>query len=252
MKRFVFSIAVLWLILPFCAYAAGLSLTASPSAVAVGDTVTLSLTVDSSGTAINAAEGTIAFPPDIFSFVSAQYSNSIFSLWIDSPAFNGNNAVVFNGGLPSPGYSGSSGTILTITLRAQKQGTADFSITGAAVRANDGLGTDVLTAMHGAHITVSPRVPSPSTIQIKPIIPLSKPSGVSSTTPSTAEAPAAASSTGVTTPTQNTTFSVISFVAGFFAGILLLTNFVLWYILVTSRRIILIKKPEDTTTNIEK
>lgn len=239
MKRFgLILIATLSFALPASAMAAGLSVSSSRSTVSVGDTLTLVVVVDSGGTAINAAEGSITLPADTFSVVSVQQSASIFSLWITPPTYDGSGSIAFNGGLPTPGYSGSSGTIFTATLRALKAGAADFSIQGAAVRANDGLGTDVLSAVHGAHVTVS------APAQTTPI-PATKPQKSEYQPPqlfraaSTSQPAPGAQATGTaaasTTP-QEPDLLLVTYALGFFSGLLLLTNFILWYLLVTYRR----------------
>ena len=125
--------------------AATLSVTAASTNVTVGDIVTVRISVDSSGTAINTAEGTLQFPSGILQALSLDKSSSIFSIWVEDPSFsNQTGQVSFSGGLPNPGYSGSGGTVLTISFRAKSAGTATLSLADAAVRANDGLGTDVL------------------------------------------------------------------------------------------------------------
>lgn len=159
----------------FCATyadAATLSLrTASPT-VSVGDIFTVRVALTSNDQAINTAEGILQFPTDVVEVLSLSKS-SVFTLWVEEPSFsNQSSRVSFNGGLPNPGFQGADGTVLTVTFRAKHTGTATLSIANGVVRANDGLGTDVLQSATGATIVVveptttptsapSPETPAP-------------------------------------------------------------------------------------------
>ncbi len=139
-------------------HAEAATLNAIPSGTIVkkGDLVTVRLAVSPEGIAINNSEGVLHFPTNILSVVSVSKGGSIFSLWVEEPAFsNAGGTVTYNGGIPNPGFSGSSGTVLTVTFLAKQPGTATISLTDAAVRANDGNGTDVLSGTRGAQITVT-------------------------------------------------------------------------------------------------
>lgn len=189
---------ILFSLAPAFASAATMNLSPSVKSVTVGDIVTLRAYVNAQGTAINNAEGVISFPTDILQAISVSKSDSIFSLWLEEPTFsNSAGTVSFNGGVPNPGFSSSNGTELTMTFRVKQAGTATLSIGDAAVRANDGLGTDVLTNASGAVITatspVIPEAPAP----IPP--PTQAPSNGSSVTPIISS---------VTNPNQNGWYSV--------------------------------------------
>jgi hypothetical protein len=61
---------------------------------------------------------------------------------------------MFNGGIPTYGFAGSNGTVATFVVRAKKAGKADIIFADAAIRANDGFGTDVLTGKFGKTISI--------------------------------------------------------------------------------------------------
>lgn len=140
-------------LMPASAHAATLFVVPSSAEITVGSTILVAVMVDSEGVAINNAEGTLTIPTDLFEIVSVNQSPSIFTLWIQSPASTGSD-VSFNGGLPSPGYTGTQGRLFSVTLRAKAAGSGAISLLGAAVRANDGLGTDVLRSTGASYITV--------------------------------------------------------------------------------------------------
>lgn len=148
-------------LVPVWVDAATISVGSGSSQIAVGSTVVAYVQVDSEGIAINNAEGTLTFPSDIFDVVSVSQSPSIFTLWIQSPSYS-SGGVSFNGGLPAPGYTGSNGRLFSVTLRAKAAGVAALSVGGGAVRANDGLGTDVLRTSNAAVITVAEPTPAPA------------------------------------------------------------------------------------------
>ena len=124
--------------------------------------------VSTGGLPINNAESTIHFPADLLSVDSVSTLGSIFNIWVEQPSFsNIAGTIYFNGGLPTPGYSGQSGNTLRINFRAKKQGVADLSFGSSAVRANDGSGTNVLSQTRGSSISIAPvAVIPPPLIQI--------------------------------------------------------------------------------------
>ncbi len=169
MMRFTYAAALILLLTgaPVVATAATIQVTPASVSVHAGDIVTVRLIANTQGAAINQGEGTLRFPTDMLDVVSASKAGSIFTLWVEEPAYsNGAGTVHFDGGVPTPGYTGSAGTMLAITFHAKKAGTATLSLTDSALRANDGFGTDVLTASNGGVITITETVapaPTPAT-----------------------------------------------------------------------------------------
>jgi len=117
--------------------------------------MTLYVILNSQGEAVNNAEVTVRFPTDLIDVVSVSKGGSILSLWVEDPSFSNSSGVIsFNGGIPTPGFVGSQGSLISILIRAKKVGRAELSFSGAAVRANDGLGTDVLAGQSGKVLTI--------------------------------------------------------------------------------------------------
>ncbi len=155
----IFSVLLL-LLLPFLFLArstdaAILYFTPSSGNIAIGDFFTANVYVDTKNTPINNAEAIIDFPSNLLSVVSVSRTGSIFNLWVEEPSFsNTAGVVIFNGGLPTPGFNGSAGKIASIVFRAKKVGNASLIFSSAAVRANDGLGTDIFDGQGGAKFTL--------------------------------------------------------------------------------------------------
>lgn len=136
--------------------AATLQINSNTTSLSPGGIMTLSVNLNSEGVAINNAEAKIVFPSDLLEIISVSKSSSIFSLWVEEPAYSNITGIItFNGGVPTPGFTGSQGSVLSIVVKAKSAGQADFVFADAAVRANDGLGTDVLTGKTGKKITIA-------------------------------------------------------------------------------------------------
>ncbi|MBI5467095.1 MAG: hypothetical protein HY975_02670 [Candidatus Kerfeldbacteria bacterium] len=137
--------------------AASLNLTPGSGSHPVGQSWTVTVTVNAAGQAINASEGTIVWTTPTLSLKSISTSGSIFQFWAIQPSgSDATGRVIFSGGLPSPGYNGSGGTILRLTFQAKAVGTATVQLSGGKVLANDGQGTDVLTTQGKATYTITP------------------------------------------------------------------------------------------------
>lgn len=139
--------------LPRRAQAATVFITPSSAQYSVGQSLTVSVVVNTGGQAINAGEATITWS-DRLSLRSIAKTGSIFEFWAIQPSgSDAGGRVVFSGGLPSPGYTGGSGRILQLTFLAKRVGSATVQVTGGKVLANDGQGTDILTGTGaGAYI----------------------------------------------------------------------------------------------------
>ena len=148
----------------FSAHAATLTFSPVTTAVQAGNIVSVKVLVNTDGADINTAVATIQFPPNLLQVMSIDQSSSIFSLWAQNPTFsNSAGTVTFTGGLPTPGFSGQNGEIVSIIFRALKSGSASLIYSNASVLQNDGLGTDVLDATQSGTIVIKPAVQSQPT-----------------------------------------------------------------------------------------
>lgn len=149
---FVFFVCALT---PASVLAATLAVSPGTGVYKTGATFTVTVAVNTTGTPVNAADGTLSFNPRELAVVSATRGASIFNLWTTEPTFsNTAGTVTFSGGVPT-GYTGAFGNVMTVTFRALTSGTSRISLTGASVLAADGKGTNVLTNMSGGTYTLS-------------------------------------------------------------------------------------------------
>jgi hypothetical protein len=109
----------------------------------VGKDFSVSVYVSSPDQAMNAASGNIDISSNL-EIVSVSKSGSIFSLWAQEPSFSA-GTFSFEGIVLNPGYTGVGGKIATLTVRPKSTGEANLKFSGAAVLANDGSGTNILT-----------------------------------------------------------------------------------------------------------
>jgi len=155
--------------------AATLQISPNTGVYTSGSIFTVRAVLNTSGAAINAAEGTLRFNPQELSVVSVDRSASIFNLWVTEPTFsNSAGTISFSGGLPS-GYTGAAGNIFSVTFRANAAATARLSYTDGAVLANDGRGTNIVSAMNGGTYTVQAPSNQPSAEVIAYIAPANTP-----------------------------------------------------------------------------
>ncbi len=153
-KSILFAVVICFVSLPLLTKAATISLSPATGVYSAGSTFTARVQVDTSGKPINAADGTLTFNPKELSVVSVS-KGSVFSLWTAEPSYsNSAGTVSFSGGSPT-GYTGSAGTVLSVTFRVLSSGTSRVSLTGGSVLAADGRGTNVLTGMSGGTYTLS-------------------------------------------------------------------------------------------------
>jgi hypothetical protein len=159
LKTFVI-FALITLAWPFFSNAATLYIAPESKDVRVGDVFSVLVGANSQGVAINAATADITFDNNLLSVQSVGFSNSIFTVWPEEPSYsNINGNIHFSGGIYSPGWNGSAGTVLRISFKAKALGQVKLAVENASVLANDGIGTNVLNSNPGSVINVSKALP---------------------------------------------------------------------------------------------
>lgn len=142
--------------------AASLFTTPASGIFSVGDKVTLKIMV-SSDLPINAISGIVNFP-SIFLIESISKSSSILNFWITEPNFsNGAGTLQFEG-VSLGGFPGGSGNVITVILKANKEGTGAVTFKSGQILANDGQGTDLTGIFTGSSFSVKPKIETPSKV----------------------------------------------------------------------------------------
>lgn len=133
-----------------------------------GGVFTVRVMVNTGGASINAAEGTLHFNNQELSVVNVSQAGSIFNLWTTEPEFsNGAGTVTFGGGSPK-GYTGSAGTVFSITFKALKESTAKVEFTSGVMLAADGKGTNIIGVLRGGTYTITPKATVPEPEYVAP------------------------------------------------------------------------------------
>jgi hypothetical protein len=148
------AISVFILLPIFTTLAADLYILPSSKDLNVGDTLNVSVYIDSLDQAMNAVSFRISYPEDLLRFVSLTKTGTIINLWVQEPK-GGNGEVFAEGIVLNTGFTGSRGKILNITFKALNSGKADLSFVSGAVLANDGFGTNILKNMKGGSYAIS-------------------------------------------------------------------------------------------------
>ncbi|MFA4827505.1 MAG: hypothetical protein WC596_04655 [Candidatus Shapirobacteria bacterium] len=150
--------------------AATLYFSPSSGSYTIGQNFSVSVYVSSADQAMNAASGVISFPQDKLEITSFSKSNSIFTLWVQEPAFsNGVGMVNLEGIVLNPGFTGATGKIITVNFKAKAAGNALLNFSSGSVLANDGKGTNILTSLGNAQFNLGyagPSVPETTTPSI--------------------------------------------------------------------------------------
>ncbi len=174
MKKIFLTIAIVFVsyfALPGGVFASTLSLSPATGVYTTGSTFTVRVVVNTKGAAINAADATLSFSPSESQVVSVSRASSIFNLWTTEPTFsNSAGTISFSGGSPT-GYTGGSGTLMSVTFRTVGAGSPRVTVSSGSVLAADGRGTNVLTSMGSGAYTVSAVANTPTPEAIVEFVP---------------------------------------------------------------------------------
>ncbi len=152
---------------PFFAHAASLMVSPANNTYSVGDRVVVRILVNSS-TPINAVSSSLVVPTNIFAIESVTKDSSILNFWVTEPSFSNKNGAISFEGVSLGGYSGGTGEVVTLRLRAIGEGRGTITIQSAQILANDGQGTNVTGVLQSGTFTVSPA-------PVKEVVPEKKP-----------------------------------------------------------------------------
>lgn len=124
----------------------------------VGDETPVTLEL-STKTPVNAAGGTVLFPPEILSVDSLTRTSSIIDLWTEEPVIsNIEGSVRFSGGIIGPhvNSTGNKGPVFTLNMRSMKEGKAILKISNGELLANDGSGGNQISSTGVLSLYVRP------------------------------------------------------------------------------------------------
>lgn len=133
----LFLVCVLW---APTALAAEIFFGVNDPEVAVNEKFEVGVYAGAQGQPINAIEGDVNFPADMFSFEGILNGGSILPFLIKEPALSADGTVSFAGIVPG-GYIGVKGYLFSVLLTAKQAGNATISVSNERMLINDGNGT---------------------------------------------------------------------------------------------------------------
>ncbi len=118
----------------------------SSSTLKVGDTADIDVRINTK-TPINTVGATLKFSEDVIEIVGISKAKSFLDLWTEETTIKeGTGEVHFSGGTLAPGGLSGVGTVVTLTVKAKKSGSAQISFKDAQIFAADGKGTEILSS----------------------------------------------------------------------------------------------------------
>jgi hypothetical protein len=172
MRSIVKAVIFIALIIGFTRTTQAAFFVASPSSstTSVGETITATVYVNSSNQAINVVSGSLIFDHTYLRVKGVSIGGSVVKFWIQEPSVpkSSANTIEFEGVVLNPGYTGSSGRVMTVTFSVLTEGSTSLSFSSEAILANDGLGTDVTAASSSTNILISKAVVEEKPTESKP------------------------------------------------------------------------------------
>ena len=128
-----------------------------PNNITAGEEISVPLRL-STREVMNAAEFYFIFPTDLLEVSRVDTAGSFYQLWVtNSPKFdNIDGEISFEGGLPTPGFSGNDGLVGTIVFKAKQSGRGQITLNQekSRVLANDGKGTKIEADFNPVSVTI--------------------------------------------------------------------------------------------------
>ena len=169
MKFVKFFIIFIALFFSIKVFAANLDISPNSQNASTGDIVSVSVTVSTSGQAINAVSGVLSFPKNLLEVTSISATGSIVNFWATEPKFsNSAGTVTFEGVIMSPGFTGNNGRVIKINFKAKSTGNANLQFDTTSILANDGSGTELASGKGSATLTIKEKkLPEPKVVPIE-------------------------------------------------------------------------------------
>lgn len=136
------------------AYAAQISMDMPQGHVGVGDVFIVPMILHTGGVDINALDADLKYTPDTLALQEIRYGDSIINFWVDQPKER-DGSIHLSGIIPG-GFTGASGSILSLVFRAQAAGMGAFTLASASAFQNDGVGTSMPLTLRPNTFMITP------------------------------------------------------------------------------------------------
>jgi hypothetical protein len=139
-KKKALLLCILTFLAPSLAMAATLNVVSSPSAIAE-QPFEVNVALDTQGDNVNAVQGELTFPSNLFTFEGIDDAASPISLWIESPREILPGKISFSGIVPG-GFIGYASSVIGVVLTpATSSGIGVIALEHAQLLRNDGAGS---------------------------------------------------------------------------------------------------------------
>lgn len=155
-----------------------------PAAVCAGAPFTLELLLDANEP-VNAGEIDLSYNSGGMSVASLDSSGSVFRFWAEGPEYdNGAGTVHMVGGLPTPGFQGTGGRIVRLSISATGAGNPGLVFgVGTQILRDDGFGTQAALTTINPTFSVLPSTDPACAPPTPPPTPTPGPTGTPGPTP---------------------------------------------------------------------
>jgi hypothetical protein len=147
--------------LSFAGAASGVSLFLTPAEgnYKVGDSINVSVMINTGEETINAVKATLNFSENL-EVQNVSKSGSILGLWVEDPSYdNTAKTISFGGAGAGTTYKGSAGKLISVTLKAKEAGERKIEFTSSSVKY--GAATIEVKSASGGSYTVTVLTPQP-------------------------------------------------------------------------------------------
>ncbi len=157
--KYILALLITLAFIPTGARAASVYVESAQKVVSIGDTVVVTVKVNSDKDILNTIEGDISVPLNGSSVYVQEFSlaGSAFGLWPRTPSLSTDGQTIsFVGGVPG-GFSIQGATLFKMIIEAKKAGVISITPRNIMAYASDGKGTKVPVDVKGLTLEVRPR-----------------------------------------------------------------------------------------------
>lgn len=130
--------------------------TAQEDTLVVGESMTIDVRLNAA-TPINVVGTTLRYDPEAVMIIGVSKETSILDLWTEETIAHDKGEMRLSGGSVHQGGHSGPGTIITLVIRAKKDGETSIGFSSSEVFANDGRGSMVQVNERAFVFTVAPK-----------------------------------------------------------------------------------------------
>lgn len=156
MKKFIILLILLF-ISPGVSLAAQISFHTDKNSFSQKESFLVDVWLDPQKDSVNAVEGSITYPSQIFELKEIRDGNSVINFWVERPHQDGTGKISFSG-ITTGGFTGEKKFLFSFILEAKAQGVGKLDWSNLQILKNDGLGTKISTTGVPLTLTVTSAV----------------------------------------------------------------------------------------------